>query len=210
MRNTKPSIVARVRRTAIAATAAIVVLAAGTAPATAADTGPTGPLAAEMKALLELQPGGLQVSDNALMWSTGTAVVWPSPGQEYAPTGIGANVRTEALKELGVEDDVAGFGPTDVQGCPSGWFKDYYCFYPDQDFKGRRLQFTKDTRTGNADQWGFNNATSGWVNTDTGLVVIAYDGPGRTGPILWTELENRSSGRVSPTVDNRMSSWTAD
>nr|WP_239062722.1 peptidase inhibitor family I36 protein [Streptomyces sp. SID13031] len=184
-----------------------VALAAATVPlsAGAASTAPTGPLAAEMAQLLKLQPGGIQVSDNALAWEkTGTVVVWPSPGESVAPAGLGNNVRADAARRAGVAAE-SSRSIQAVHGCPSGiTVKDYYCFYTDSNWGGRRLQFTGATVRGNAGNWGFDNQTSSWVNTDTDVTVYAYDSPDSH---LWTEPEKSVNSLVSSGSNDRMSQW---
>ncbi|TCC43206.1 peptidase inhibitor family I36 protein [Kribbella sindirgiensis] len=201
----------RLMRRKLAVVAAIgVVLAGSAAPvsASAIADGPTGPLAGEMRRLLKLQPGGVQVSDNALVWeATGTVVVWPSPGERVAPKGLGSNVRRDAARRMGVEP-LTENSIQDVYGCPSGiTVKDYYCFYTDINFGGRRLQFTGATGSGYASSWGFDNQTSSWVNTDSDVTIHAYDATTGTG-WLWDEPENARVSYVGDTKNDRMSWWT--
>jgi len=204
----------RLARVRIALYCAVGVLLAGAAApltATAASDGLSGPLAGEMRQLLELQPGGVQVSDNAMAWeSTGTVVVWPSPGERVAPIGLGKNVRHDTARRLGVEpladyEGQSDYSIQDVHGCPSGiTVKDYYCFYTDINWGGRRLQFTGATRNGDASNWGFANQTTSWVNTDTDCQVFAY----APNVGLWTEPENSVSSYVGNANNDRMTSWS--
>lgn len=161
-----------------------------------------------MRQLLKLQPGGVQVSDNAMAWeATGTVVVWPSPGERVAPKGLGSNVRRNAARRMGVEP-LTDNSIQDVYGCPSGTFvKDYYCFYTDINFGGRRLQFTGATGSGSASNWGFDNQTTGWVNTDTDVRVHAYNTTTGSG-WLWDEPENARVSYVGDTKNDLMSWWT--
>lgn len=94
-----------------------------------------------MRQLLKLQPGGVQVSQNAMVWDSGaTVVVFPSPGERAAPRGLGKKVRQATLRQIGAEFLAKDAGTQDVYGCPSGIFKkDYFCFYTDANFGGRRL-----------------------------------------------------------------------
>ncbi|MDX6242028.1 MAG: hypothetical protein QOG10_6899 [Kribbellaceae bacterium] len=203
----------RARRRIAVLTSIGALLAAAASPlsATAAADQPTGPLAAEMRSLLKLQPGGLQVSDNALVWeATGTVVVWPSPGERVAPKGLGHNVRRDTARRVGVEA-LADYSPDsvqDVHGCPSGiTVKDYYCFYTDINWGGRRLQFTGATAYGEARDWGFDNQTSSWVNTDSNVNVHVYDGVVTFEWLLWNMPENSVSSYVGNSVNDRMGSW---
>lgn len=96
--------------------------------------------------------------------------------------------------------------PLDVYGCPSGIFvKDYYCFYTDAGFGGRRLQFSETCRD-TADDWGFDNQTSSWVNNDTDKVIIAYGDQARDNK-LWDEPENSVNSNVGAANNDRMSAW---
>ncbi|MEV6272140.1 peptidase inhibitor family I36 protein [Kribbella sp. NPDC051936] len=198
-------------RAKIALFGAVGMLLAGAAvplSASAAPDGPSGPLAGEMRQLLKLQPGGVQVSDNAMVWeATGTVVVWPSPGERTAPKGLGSNVRRDAARHAGVEP-LGDYSTLDVHGCPSGiTVKDYYCFYTDINWGGRRLQFTGATSVGNAANWGFDNQTSSWVNTDTDCTVFAYDAVNGGVPNMWYEPEGSVSSYVGNSYNDRMSQW---
>jgi hypothetical protein len=165
-------------------------------------------VAQEMAELLKLQPTGIQVSDNAIyVPENGTTVVWPSPGQTTAPAALGANVRPDALKRAGITSVQSQFGTQDVNGCPSGiTAKDYYCFYTAENFGGRRLQFTGATSQSTATQWGFDNQTLSWVNTDTNVRIQTADGANYTG-YMWTEPENAKSSVVATGYKNKLSSW---
>lgn len=199
-----------VRRRVAVLSAVSALLAVAVSPLSAGAVGqPTGPLAAEMRQMLKLQPDGVQVSDNAMVWeAAGAVIVWPSPGELEAPNGLGSNVRHAAARNLGV-DTLADMSPDtveDVHGCPSGvTVKDYYCFYVDSNFGGRRLQFTGATIGGNAESWGFNNQTSSWVNTDTDCEVTASDTS--TGGGLWREPEKSVSSYVGNVNNDKMSNW---
>ena len=157
--------------------------------------------------------GGVQVSDNAIAWENGPTLVFPdtAKGEKKAPKGLGRNVRVEKAKAAGIQDATAFASPggtTDVEGCPGGYFKtDYYCFYTDKDFGGRRLQFAS-TNTGYAVDWGFDNQTSSWVNNEgTGKRVHAWAGA-PNGTFLWTEQYGSKASYVGDANNDRMSSWT--
>lgn len=186
----------------------------GTAPD---DTALTGPLAAEMTAALAQQPGGVQVSDNAMVWDDGAVVVvWPSPGDAAAPLGLGDGVRADVLAGLGLS--AAGLGgevPADRLGgtsdriSPRGTHTscpvDYYCFYTSMNWDGARYQFSS-TCSGSAASYGFDNNTSSWANRNLDKRINAYDTSG--GTLLWTMGAGRTSAYVGTANDNRMSAWT--
>lgn len=177
---------------------------AGSAESEAADSLPVGPLAAEMAELLELQPGGVQVSDNAMAWDDGaTVVVWPDPGTDQAPAGLGSNVRAEAAQAMGLtEADSTDFS---VMGSWSSCPYDWYCFYTDSNWDGIRYQFSS-TCSGYASDWGFNNQTTSWANRGgSGKTIYALDYDG--GSLLWSELSGTSDSYVGSNDNNRMSYW---
>ncbi|SEF17715.1 peptidase inhibitor family I36 protein [Jiangella alba] len=182
--------------------------AGGTEAAGAA--GPSGPLADEMAAALEQNPGGIQLSDNAMAWDDGDVIaVWPSPGADAAPFGLGDAVRTDVVEALGITGLAQPFEPFagDMQArgsastCPSG----YYCFYTASNFDGTRYQFSS-TCSGYASSWGFDNTASSWVNRNSGRNYHAYDYVG--GARLWTMTPGASDSYVGASADNRMSYWT--
>lgn len=159
----------------------------------------------EIDAYLRAHPGGTQVSDNAVAYRDGeVVVVFPDPGERRAPEGLGTNVRRTALAAEVTED--LELAAASVAGCPSGTFDRWYCFYTDSNFGGRRLQFL-NTCADNAADWGFNNSTSSWVNTNPNSRIVAWDYRG--GQALWVEGYGVSSDNwVGSAVNDRMSYWT--
>ncbi|WP_162606445.1 peptidase inhibitor family I36 protein [Jiangella asiatica] len=205
------------RRTMAALVGMVVALAATSTGARAVESDATdltvsasGPLAAELTEALEQLPGGVQVSDNAIAWDGGEIIaVWPDPGEEAAPAGLGDGVREDVVAQLGLTDlaDLSDPEAGAVQprgsasSCPSG----YYCFYTSTNFDGARYQFSS-TCSGYASSYGFDNATSSWVNRTSSRTLGAYDSQG--GTRLWTMSPNASSSYVGSADDNRMSYWT--
>lgn len=200
--------------TGVATTVTAAAGGAYTAGATAQPE-PSGPLAAEMAAALEQVPGGVQVSDNAMVWDGGAVVVvWPSPGDDAAPLGLGDGVRTDVLAGLGLsEAELGGLVPAAARSaeieprgtstsCPVG----YYCFYTQSNWDGSRYQLSS-TCSASASPYGFDNTTSSWVNRTSNKRINAYDTPPGGGS-LWTMGTNRSSSYVGAADDNRMSAWT--
>lgn len=178
-----------------------------TGPASSAnDAAPSGPLAEEMEELLELQPGGVQVSDNAMAWDGGdTVVVWPDPGDQQAPAGLGSNVRDDAVKQLDLQgvlssQEFSALGS--YTSCPSGW----YCFYGGSNYNGARYQFSS-TCSSYASSWGFNNQTTSWVNrSGSNKIIYAYNYRGSR--LLWFEAHPSRDSYVGSSDNNRMSYWT--
>ncbi|WP_116951155.1 peptidase inhibitor family I36 protein [Jiangella endophytica] len=195
----------------LAGVATTMLVAAGGAygGAVTADAEPSGPLAAEMAAALEQQPGGVQLSDNAMAWDDGgVIVVWPDPGADTAPFGLGDGVRSGVVEALGLADLALPVQPASgaeargsASSCPSG----YYCFYTATNFDGARYQFSS-TCSAYASTYGFDNTASSWVNRNSGRNYHAYDYVG--GARLWTMAPGASDSYVGAAADNRMSYWS--
>lgn len=202
-------------------------------PGPVVPVGPVGPSfgpQVELEKAMALQPGGVQVSDNAVVWGDADVVlVVPDAGATRAPVGLGRNVRrhlllTESLRSLDltraqVSGDPGAAASSDrvgvmaTHGCPGGRLvKDYYCFYTDRDFNGRRLQFTGATRASDAADWGFNNQTSSWVSNDVDCTVRAYNAerPAEGAPGIWRQPENAVSTFVGNSNNDKMSYWTCE
>jgi hypothetical protein len=164
-------------------------------------------LQAQIDDQLRRYPGGEQISANAVSYDNGeVTVVFPTPGTDVSPGGIGGEVRTEKL----TSDTLKTFESRawrDVHGCPEGLMKKWYCFYENRDFKGRRWQFQATTAE-NATAWGFNDQTSSWVNTrnDLGLEFSAYDRINQSG-LLWQMPRSSEKAYVGNESNDRMSSW---
>ncbi|WP_353356963.1 peptidase inhibitor family I36 protein [Intrasporangium sp. DVR] len=159
----------------------------------------------EIDDYLREHPGGTQVSDNAVAYRDGdVVVVFPDPGDTRAPRGLGANVRGTSLA-MGLADDMEAAAAA-IAGCPYGTLDRWYCFYTDSNFGGRRLQFL-NTCADHASDWGFNNTTSSWVNTNPNSRIVAWDYRG--GDALWVEGSGISyDAWVGPGDNDRMSYWT--
>ncbi|AYY14308.1 hypothetical protein EF847_18005 [Actinobacteria bacterium YIM 96077] len=191
-----------------AASQAAGVLAVGTSGDTVSEDepSPSGPLADEMAEMLDRQPGGVQVSDQAMAWDDGaTVVVWPAPGESRAPAGLGANVREGAVQQMDLERQATGADLSPMgtyTSCPSG----YYCFYTGTNYDGMRYQFS-NTCSSYASSWGFNNQATSWVNrAGSNKIIYAYDYNG--GQLLWYEPHPSRSTYVGSGDNNRMSYWT--
>ncbi|ADU49540.1 hypothetical protein [Intrasporangium calvum] len=193
----------RTRLTSTTTVLAALLLLGSTAAGAVPDR-PTGPQR-EIDAYLRGHPGGVQVSDNAVAYRDGdVVVVFPDPGEPRAPEGLGANVRSVALATE-LADDLQAAAAS-YAGCPYGASDRWYCFYTDSGFGGRRLQFL-NTCSDYASDWGFNNATSSWVNTNPDSRIVAWDYRG--GTALWVEDQGISSdGWVGSGDNDRMSYWS--
>lgn len=156
-------------------------------------------------------PGGIQVSDNAIAYGNGEAVaVFPSPGEEHAPTGLGPNVRTAEAAGMGLLAGANDREARAVEGCPAGRPDNrWYCFYEHKDYGGARWQF-HDTRVGWATDWGFNDMTSSWVNTQNHK-YRTYNHIDKQNNRMWDPLwdmaGNSKSSQVDPNFNDQMSGW---
>lgn len=157
-------------------------------------------------------PGGTQVSDNAVAYNGGdVVVVFPSTGRERAPDGLGSHVRELEAHALGLTTDAAAVPESTayLHGCPYSTITnaDWYCFYTDKNFGGRRLQF-KDTNADYAGNWGFDNQTSSWVNTNHTFDIYTYS-VACSSTLLWIEPTGpASSSYVGAANNDRLSFWT--
>jgi hypothetical protein len=152
-----------------------------------------------------------QVSDNSIAWPDGSFLTLVDTGERFAPPGLGRNVMPDRARAVGLgklaDGDVTIL---DVQGCPSGYFTfDAHCFYRYRDFGGDRWTINTPLCRANAADYGFNNITSSWVNTDTDKTILASDTTDYQGG-LWSEPENTQDAYVGSWADNRMSSWNAN
>lgn len=158
---------------------------------------------------LAAKAGGIQISDNAIAYRGGDVIiVFPNPGERVAPRGLGAHVRATALAQR-ADAQSQSVTPNTTQNCPAGVFDHWYCFYTDQNFGGRRLQFLT-TCSDSANNWGFDNQTTSWVNTNGSIQIGAYDGGNYNG-LLWVMGSGVStSSNVGAVNNDRMSSWRAN
>lgn len=191
------------------------------APPTASPTAepPRSDTQSRIEAYMKEVPGGEQVSDNAVSFKDGTViVVFPDPGEARAPDGLGRNVRENA-PPLGAVITAAHRAPAQpitaldtgyIEGCPYSTesSQDWYCFYEHDFWGGRRLQF-KDTCYDSMSNWGFNNQTTSWVNTNPYKTIYAWNYSDYTGA-LWTEPGGVSKSSNVGTSDNdKLTTWTA-
>lgn len=173
---------------------------------------------AEIDAYLKQHPDGEQVSDNAVSFKGGSAiVVFPNPGVQRAPDGLGPNPRKNA-PQFDPSVNVSSSNPAESarvlatayqRGCPYSTLTDadWYCFYTGTSWTGRRLQF-KDSYSGLPSDYGFDNQTQSWVNTNHTFSVYAWDTFCSNTFPLWTEPSGPAeSSDVGSTKRNKMSYW---
>jgi hypothetical protein len=181
----------------LAAIAAVVALGAmgSVAPAGADEVSSTQQ---EINETLAATKGGVQISPYEIAWNGGEAVMaFPLPGETSAPpsseaaqklqtkvSGVPANTReTEpgmqppaASKLARVATGVAAANAQDsdvsiqaADTCPTQAFgNDWYCFYQDANFGGRRLQWNAAHKYPDDVvyfyDYAFNNMASSWSN----------------------------------------------
>lgn len=192
--------------TRVVGVAGALALIVGSAVPAVADTGSLA-LQKTIEQHMRDFPGAIQVSDNAIAYERGAVVlVFPNHGENVAPDGLGPNVRTDAARSLGLQMDPQATAYR--RGCPYSTITnaDWYCFYTDHMWQGRRLQF-KDSNYGYPSNWGFDNQTTSWVNTNSTFEIWAYDS--YCNSLLWREPTGISeSSNVGTTRNDRMGYWT--
>lgn len=196
-----------------------------TAPSNAATVGSSSEsaLQQEIDTQLAQYPGGIQVSDNAVAYQQGAVVlVFPNPGQSVAPDGLGPNPRVDQARALGLlaqtpsnslsatsSGTITPYSTAYLHGCPYSTITnaDWYCFYTDINWGGRRLEF-KDTAADFAGNWGFDNQTTSWVNTNHTFSIYTYS-VACNSTLPWIEPSGpASSSYVGSTDNDRLSFWS--
>jgi hypothetical protein len=106
---------------ALAAVVMVLITAFGGRPAAASDT-EAEILQAQIDAVLENSPDGVQISENEIAWDDGTMILTiPMEGEDGA---------------RGSDEEMSAYGSPD---CPLYWT----CLYEDRDFGGARVAFTE-------------------------------------------------------------------
>lgn len=193
-----------------------VVAAVVAALAVAASPAPAAPAEESLQTLIDAElaayPGGVQVSDNAVAYHYNDGVmvtVFPSPGEESAPAGLGTDVRLAEADQF----DLIGTAVTgddisvmDVNGCPTGVRARWYCFYDNDGWGGKRWQF-KDTTIGDAGNWGFNDRTNSWVNTNPHKACSTFKDTGLAGFLWYMPGGVSKVSNVGTAARDRLTSW---
>ena len=154
----------------------------------------------EIAEILQAHPDGLQIAENKVAFDNGK-VVLTLPDENGESTAAGDQSPGPTLLSFS----------SSVHGCPNGW----YCFYENDKFRGRRLQF-RDCSSGGTTQslanYGFDNQTTSWlVNRSVGSievyhVTVAKNGSGVTE--LWREEAYSSSSNVGTANNDKADSFT--
>jgi hypothetical protein len=138
--------------------------------------------------------GGTQISPNEVAYDGGKVIV-------VFPDASGSVPTAQSLRP----GDIVSW-----HGCPVGASQTWYCFFADQNYAGRMLEFQDCSPSGTKQSfasWDFTNQTSSWVNT-YGLVdpVQASVGTWNGGTSLWVEPPNDASPYVG-NANNDKAQW---
>ncbi|MFJ6438289.1 peptidase inhibitor family I36 protein [Streptomyces sp. NPDC091416] len=170
------------------------------------------PLQQEINQVLASTEGGVQISQNEIAWEGGEAIMaFPLPGETQAPISSPAAQRLQAKvagKTTGTVESEATQGDATIlasDNCPTQVFgNDWYCFYQNTNFGGRRLQWNAaHTSRVYFSAYDFDNETSSWSNKG-GKTIRVYEDFWVNNPThLWTEENHSSSSSVYYADDNR-------
>ncbi len=151
--------------------------------------------------------GGVQISANEISWNRGQPILTlPLPGQRTAPSASPAALRQEGLSAADITTASVNW-----HNCPAGNDDNrWYCFYQEQGFHGRRLQWNW-ARCGSStyfSTYGFGNKASAWVNTTPnkkkwGMHVAVWQAAGNPDYLLWQEPPWHQVSYVGKGDDNK-------
>lgn len=182
-----------------------------TATAGAAAAAPD-PLQEEIEQVLAKTQGGAQISRHEIAWDGGAVIMsFPLPGETQAPVSTAAAQRLQAKatgRPVGTAELLRVSGGVSAQAddkCPTEVFgNDWYCFYQNADFGGRRLQWNATHKSPvYFSKYDFDNRTSSWSNRG-GKKIYVYEDFWVDNPTkLWTESAHSRDSYVGYNVDNR-------
>lgn len=184
-----------------------------TAEAQAASASDT--LQQEINQVLDATEGGVQISRNEIAWNDGDVIMaFPMPGEATAPASSPAAQRLQAevagLPGTPAEEPTVGLAASD--NCPTQVFgNDWYCFYQNRDFGGRRLQWNEkhDPTAVRFSDYGFANQTSSWSNKGAKTITV-FDGcKSGFSPTLWTEAAHSRSSYVGNSKNDKADCFRA-
>ncbi|MFB7672271.1 hypothetical protein ACFC26_12725 [Kitasatospora purpeofusca] len=173
-------------------------------------------LQSEIDQQLAATRGGVQISANEVSYNGGDPIVaLPLPGSATAPASSAQALKQQGATPTQVQqltqspDSLA----TDWHNCPAGAADNrWYCFYEDADFLGKRLQWNYEHCYDKVyfNNYGFENRTSGWVNTGV-LTVRAFDTSSPLGPalLLWTEPAYTMASYIGDYTNDKADYFTA-
>jgi len=154
------------------------------------------PVQHRIDAQLQLTPGGRQVSRTEIAWHGGQVLMFfPLAGH-----------RTAAPDSLASSSPGASVQPLDIHGCPSYVFgNDWYCFYQDKNWGGRRLQWSDAYHNPvYFSDYGFEKQTSSWVNGGGKTIFVDNSSGGQ----LWQEAAHTVSSYVGDARNDKAWSFT--
>lgn len=155
-------------------------------------------LADRVAAQIRMAPGGKRISPYEIAWDGGRVIMsFPLTGQRQAPPSSPTALRMLRGNAPG-DSPLGAASPASIHGCPTQIIgNDYYCFYQDSNWGGRRLQFKDSRQTINFSDFGFAYETSSWVNGG-GLHVYVDGFIGGIGQFyqLWHEYPHSESSWV--------------
>ncbi|MFE7332967.1 peptidase inhibitor family I36 protein [Streptomyces sp. NPDC057565] len=164
----------------------------------------------QIEQVLANTEGGVQISMNEIAWEGGEVIMsFPMPGEDQAPASspaaqrLQAKVAGESARPVEPVLDQETAEVTD--NCPTQIFgNDWYCFYQNSNFGGRRLQWNATHRSPvYFSKYDFDNEVSSWSNKG-GKKITVYEDFWTSGPTwLWSEYAHSRDTYVGGTADNR-------
>lgn len=149
---------------------------------------------------LATSPGAVQISPYEVAWDGGRVIMsFPRDGQKKAPPVSQAARNLMRGLDHGEQAprpqaSPQSIQPQDIEGCPTEIFgADWYCFYQDINWLGRRLQWS-DPMTVDFRNFNFDNEASSWVNGGA-LIIEVFDDNSENG-VLWVEEDHVKSSSV--------------
>ncbi|MEU3002615.1 peptidase inhibitor family I36 protein [Streptomyces sp. NPDC006995] len=170
------------------------------------------PLQEEIEQVLARTQGGVQISRNEIAWDGGEVIMsFPDPGEAQAPVSSAAAQRLQAKvtgRSVGTVEPLQVSGGVSAQAadnCPTEIFgNDWYCFYQNSDFGGRRLQWNAAHKSPvYFSKYDFDNRTSSWSNKGGKKITVYEDFWVNNPTKLWTEYAHSKDSYVGYAVDNR-------
>lgn len=186
------SMINRPVRSAVFAAISVAILAHTMSSAAAAPNPNTSP-----DAFVRAHPEAVKTAENVVSWDDGRVdLVWPLGDGKIAPL--------TSSRDLESRDSTSGGGVTTqatVNNCPDN----YSCFYENRDFGGRRLQFTDTNYCQDLRNYGFNDATSSWVNNRNANTFAFADAGCTNG--MWLGEPYSKSAYVGASWNDRLTSF---
>lgn len=176
------------------------------------------PVQTRIDAQLKLAPGGTQVGPNEVSWNNGSLMIsFPDAGAVAAPPMSAPALKTAGMLPAGTaaqkSASVEAVAAASIGGCPTVTFgNDWYCFYADANYGGRRLQWSDSYPVSGGgiafQDYGFQYQMSSWVNGGGKYIDVYYlSGPYVQPLNLLTEPPHTSSSSMAPNQNDRASGF---